>query len=90
MVTLLTVFGNVDYINHFSSLQHANDKSGKAEAYRERKKTNEGEAYLEKERKRIRGYYVPIEERSKKEQEKRRYKVRRHVKQHRQKKKRSQ
>jgi hypothetical protein len=43
-----------------------------------------------KERKRIRGYYVPIEERSKKEQEKRRYQVRRHVKQHRQKKKRSQ
>jgi hypothetical protein len=53
-------------------------------------KKNEGEAYTEKERKRIRDYYVPIEERSKKEQEKRRYKVRRHAKQHRQKKKRSQ
>ena len=45
------------------------------------------EAYLEKERKRIRGYYVAIEERSKKEPEKRRNKVRRHVKQHRQMKK---
>jgi len=65
-------------------------KAEKQRAYRERKKKNEGGAYIEKERKRIRGYYVPIEERSKKEQEKRRNKVRRHVKQHRQKKKRSQ
>ena len=32
-------------------------------AYRNRKKPQEGEAYLKK-RKRVKGYYVPIEERS--------------------------
>jgi hypothetical protein len=59
---------------YFFFFTACDDKSGKAEAYRERKNKNEGEAYLEKERKQIRGYYIPIEERSKKEEEKRRYK----------------
>jgi len=60
----------------------------KQEAYRERKKRKLGEVYLEKERIRVQGYYVPIEERSKKEQEKRRKKVREDVKKHRERKKR--
>ena len=50
--------------------------------YRRRKKEKEG-AYLEKERKRVKGYYVPIQERTPAERKKRRENVRKFVRQHR-------
>ncbi|CAG2198148.1 unnamed protein product [Mytilus edulis] len=45
-------------------------------AYRERKKQKEGEAYLKKERERVKGYYVPIEEKPQRKANERRKKVR--------------
>ncbi|XP_071164971.1 uncharacterized protein [Mytilus edulis] len=56
-------------------------------AYRERKKQKEGEAYLKKERERVKGYYVPIEEKPQRKANERRKKVREWVRQHRLKKK---
>jgi hypothetical protein len=53
-------------------------------AYRERKKTSEGEKYFEKERKRTRSYYVPTVKRSKKDLATRREKVRKNVQKYRQ------
>ncbi|VDI22192.1 Hypothetical predicted protein [Mytilus galloprovincialis] len=58
-------------------------KAEKQKAYRDRKKQQEGESYLEKERQRTKAYYVPIAERSKTDQEKRRKKVRKLVQKHR-------
>ena len=52
-------------------------------AYRQRKREREGDSYLEKERQRVKKYYVPIDERSKKEQKARRDKVRKFVQEHR-------
>ena len=40
----------------------AKSKAEIQKAYRERKKLREGEAYLKKERERIKAYYVPIDE----------------------------
>ena len=54
--------------------------------YRRRKKEKEGEEYLEKERKRVKGYYVPIQDRTPAERKKRRENVRKFVRQHRLKK----
>ena len=51
--------------------------------YRRRKKEKEGEEYLEKERKRVKGYYVPIQDRTPAERKKRRENVRKFVRQHR-------
>ena len=56
-------------------------------AYRERKKLKEGSTYLEKESKRVLGYYKPIAEVTKKEANSRREKTRKYVQKHRQKKK---
>lgn len=52
-----------------------NREMGKSRAeiqreYRERKKKECGDAYLEKERKRVKSYYIPANELSKKEQQK--------------------
>ena len=58
-------------------------------AYRERKKLKEGSTYLEKESKRVLGYYKPIAEVTKKEANSRREKTRKYVQKHRQKKKNS-
>ncbi|XP_071138720.1 splicing regulatory glutamine/lysine-rich protein 1-like [Mytilus edulis] len=58
-------------------------KAEKQKAYRDRKKQQEGESYLEKERQRTKAYYVPIADRSKTDQEKRRKKVRKLVQKHR-------
>lgn len=54
-------------------------KAEKQKAYRERKKEKEGEIYLDIERQRVRGYYVPIVDRTEKEQEIRRKKVKEYV-----------
>lgn len=56
-------------------------------AYRQRKKEREGEAYAEKERKRVKKYYTPIAQRSKKDAHTRRDSVRGWVQAHRLKKK---
>lgn len=56
-------------------------------AYRERKKLREGEDYFRKERARVKGYYVPIAEQSKKKANDRRKKVREAVRKHRENKK---
>lgn len=56
-------------------------------AYRERKKLREGEDYFRKERARVKGYYVPIAERSKKKANERQKKVREAVRKHRENKK---
>lgn len=56
-------------------------------AYRERKKLQEGEDYFRKERARVKGYYVPIAEQSKKKANDRRKKVREAVRKHRENKK---
>lgn len=53
--------------------------------YRERKKLQEGEGYLKRERARVKGYYVPIAEQSKKKANERRKKVREAVRKHREK-----
>ena len=55
--------------------------------YRERKKKAMGEKYLEKERCRVKKYYTPVAQRSKREQKKIREVNRRRVAQHRAKKK---
>lgn len=47
------------------------------------KEKNEGEVYLNKERQRVQGYYVPMVHRTKKEQENQRKKVREYVWRHR-------
>lgn len=52
-------------------------------AYRERKKAKEGENYFANERRRVKSYYVPVSERSKKEATERREKVRKWVKDYR-------
>ncbi|VDI23174.1 Hypothetical predicted protein [Mytilus galloprovincialis] len=57
-----------------------NSEMGKSKAeiqkaYRERKKQKEGEAYLKKERERVKGYYVPIEEKPQRKANERRKKV---------------
>ena len=65
-------------------------KAEKQRAYRERQKQSKGEEYFEKERKRVSQYYIPIEERSKKDQVKRQKKVKQYVQEHRQRKKRLQ
>ena len=51
--------------------------------YRERKKEKEGLDYLERERNRVKKYYVPINERSRKDRITRREKVRCYVQEHR-------
>lgn len=56
-------------------------------AYRERKKLREGEDYFRKEKARVKGYYVPIAERSKKKAKERQKKVREAVRKHRENKK---
>jgi hypothetical protein len=53
--------------------------------YRERKKLQEGENYLKRERARVKGYYVPIAERPKKKANEIRKKVREAVRKHRKK-----
>ncbi|VDI32445.1 Hypothetical predicted protein [Mytilus galloprovincialis] len=63
------MYGNVDYY-----VRMPMTKAEKQKAYRDRKKQQEGESYLEKERQRTKAYYVPIAERSKTDQEKRRKK----------------
>jgi len=55
--------------------------------YRERKKLREGEAYLKRERERVKGYYVPIAEMPKKKAKQRRKKIREYVGRHRMEKK---
>lgn len=65
-------------------------KAEKQRAYRQRQKQSKGEEYFEKERKMVSQYYIPIEERSKKDQVKRREKVKQYVQEHRQRKKRLQ
>ncbi len=51
--------------------------------YRERKKAKEGGAYKQRERERVKRYYVPIFQRSKKEKKERREKVNKWVTLHR-------
>lgn len=51
--------------------------------YRERKKAKEGGAYKQRERERVKRYYVPISQRSKKEKKERREKVNKWVTLHR-------
>ena len=61
----------------------AKSKAEIQKAYRERKKLREGEAYLKKERERIKAYYVPIDEKPQRKAEERRQKIREWVRQHR-------
>jgi hypothetical protein len=60
---------------HFAP-NYAKSKAEIQKAYRERKKLREGEAYLKKERERIKAYYVPIDEKPQRKAEERRQKVR--------------
>ena len=53
----------------------AKSKAEIQKAYIERKKLWEGEAYLKKERERIKAYYVPIDEKPQRKAEERRQKV---------------
>ena len=52
-------------------------------AYRERKKASEGMSYLDKERRRVQKYYVPIDQRNAASKQTRREKVREYVREHR-------
>ena len=61
----------------------AKSKAEIQKAYRERKKLREGEAYLKKERERIKAYYVPIDKKLQRKAEERRQKVHEWVRQHR-------
>lgn len=65
----------------------AKTKAEIQKAYRERKKQREGENYLAKERARVKGYYVPIEDRPTRQANNRRQKVRAWVEKHRELKK---
>lgn len=56
-------------------------------AYRERKKLKEGTKYLDRESKRVLGYYKPVTDLSKKKANERRQRIRENVRKHRQKKK---